>query len=710
MTQLYKTGLKGGGMGIIKLLVILIFISPFILLSISTPMTTEEQFVFGATCIGLAIGLTIFKKTKGPSVFLIIVSMLMSTRYIYFRFSDTLYFDTYLEAFLGISLFIAEVYIWVMLLLNYFQSITPLKREVQPLPEDTTCWPSVDIYIPTYNEPLQVVRDTVLAAQCIEYPVEKMRIYLLDDGRRNEFSAFAMEAGISYIIRPDNSYAKAGNLNNAMKYTNGELICIFDCDHIPTKMFLQSTVGLFIHDPKLALVQTPHHFYSPDPFERNLPTGGTHPNEGALFYGPIQQGNDNWNAAFFCGSCALLRRVALVEINGFATETVTEDAHTALKIQSLGWNTAFIDIPLAAGLATEKLVLHVIQRTRWARGMTQILRIDNPLLKRGLTLPQRLCYLSAMLYYQFSLPRIIFVTAPLAYLFFDLNIIHASAGLVVSYALPHFILSVYVTSLNNGRYRHSFWGEVYDITLSFHLVLPTLLTFFFPHKGKFNVTDKGSTLSRNYFDTRVVRPHIITASLLFIAILFGSVRAIYSDYFEADLSVILLNIFWAIYSLVFLLASIAVARERKQTRNAVRIDVSLPINIHYSSGTVSRTSTRNISMSGCCIIPPDERHHQDPISAIEIALHSYPVTLPSKVIAYDDKNIRIMFNDDMSLDKRRELVRFVFCRADAWISPGWKKDRPLNSFISILLCAFSLILPNFLLPKKYHSKPTGSIS
>lgn len=92
---------------------------------------------------------------------------------------------------------------------------------------------------------------------------------------------------------------------------------------------------------------------------------------------------------------------------------MTEDAHTALKMQRLGWKSAFLDIPLAAGLATERLVLHVIQRTRWARGMTQIFRLDNPLLGRGLTIQQRLCYLSAMLYYQFALPRIAFLTAPL---------------------------------------------------------------------------------------------------------------------------------------------------------------------------------------------------------------------------------------------------------------------------------------------------------
>ena len=120
------------------------------------------------------------------------------------------------------------------------------------------------------------------------------------------------------------------------------------------------------------------------------------PNEGELFYGIVQDGNDFWNATFFCGSCAVLRRTALDEIGGIAVETVTEDAHTSLRMQMNGWNTAYINIPQAAGLATERLSAHVGQRIRWARGMIQILRTDNPLFAPGLKFPQRLCYFNAM--------------------------------------------------------------------------------------------------------------------------------------------------------------------------------------------------------------------------------------------------------------------------------------------------------------------------
>ncbi|SCC12171.1 cellulose synthase (UDP-forming) [Kosakonia oryzendophytica] len=661
---------------------------PVALLVVITPMDSQKQYIFGLISIGILFLLG-FSKKRSISLIMVVMSILLSTRYMYFRLTQTLHFNSEVETILGMGLFLAEVYVWVMLLLSYLQTAWPLKREIVQLPDDMNQWPTVDIYIPTYNEPLDVVRDTVLAAQCIDYPRNKMQIYLLDDGKRREFAVFAADVGVGYITRNDNAHAKAGNLNHAMKLTNGELICVFDCDHVATRIFLQATVGGFLKDPKLALVQTPHYFYSPDPFERNLSLGRDIPNEGSLFYGPIQRGNDNWNATFFCGSCAVIRRSALEEIGGFAVETVTEDAHTALKMQRLGWGSAFLDIPLAAGLATERLVLHVIQRTRWARGMTQIFRLDNPLFGRGLTIQQRLCYLSAMLYYQFALPRIAFLTAPLAYLLFNLNIIHSSASLVFAYALPHLFLSVYVNSRLNGRYRYSFWGEIYDIVLAFHIVLPTVVTMFFPKRGKFNVTDKGGLLNVGYFDFSVVRLHLIIAVLLGAGVIAGLARAFAHDYFGVDPRVIALNVGWGLYSLIFLLAAIAVARETRQTRKTIRIDVDIPVLLHYASGITSRSKTADLSMGGCRVIAPDDRHLNDEIEEVELLLQSGAISIPVNTVASDEEYIRLMF-DDIPLSRRRELVRVVLSRADAWIHPPKPQDNPFRSMATIVRCVFDL--------------------
>src|SRR4029079_5441858 len=141
----------------------------------------------------------------------------------------------------------------------------------------------------------------------------------------------AATVGVAYLARADHAHAKAGNINHALAHTTAEHVAIFDSDHVPTRTFLEMTLGWFRRDPRLGLVQTPHHFYSPDPFERNLGHFRRIPNESELFHRLIQDGNDLWNASFFCGSCAVMRRAALDAIGGIAVETVTEDAHTALR-------------------------------------------------------------------------------------------------------------------------------------------------------------------------------------------------------------------------------------------------------------------------------------------------------------------------------------------------------------------------------------------
>ncbi len=267
---------------------------------IITPLDLVSQALFAALTIMIML-LIKGHASRGVTLILITLSIVVSTRYIWWRLSETLQFGSVLEAFLGIGLILAELYAWLVLVLGYIQTAWPLERSPLALPEDAGLWPTVDLFIPTYNEPLAVVQTTVFGALSVDYPLDRLRIYILDDGRREEFREFAEAVGVGYITRDNNLHAKAGNLNHALSLTDGELVALFDSDHVPTRAFLQLTVGWFMRDPQLALVQTPHHFYSPDPFERNLRAGTTVPNEGQLFYGLIQDGNDLWNAAFFCG-------------------------------------------------------------------------------------------------------------------------------------------------------------------------------------------------------------------------------------------------------------------------------------------------------------------------------------------------------------------------------------------------------------------------
>ncbi|HEX7820592.1 MAG TPA: UDP-forming cellulose synthase catalytic subunit [Sphingobium sp.] len=665
------------------------------LIVITVPLDLNAQWIFAASGI---FGAVLMNRVKSRRATLAIaaLSLLMSTRYIVWRTTSTLEFDNIPAFLLGTGLYLAELYAWIILLLGFVQTSWPLDRPVVEIEGEPDQWPRVDVYIPTYNESLEIVRNTTYAAMDMDYPADRFRVFILDDGRRPEFRAFARQAGCGYLTRNDNLHAKAGNLNAAMKKTDGELIAIFDCDHVPTRAFLQLAVGWFQKDDKLALMQTPHHFYSPDPVQRNLGASDM-PGEGDLFYGSVQKGNDLWNATFFCGSCAIIRREALEQTNGFAGETVTEDAHTALKLQRMGWNTAYLDARLSAGLATERLVLHIGQRIRWARGMTQIFRIDNPLLGRGLSLQQRLCYVNAMLHFQFPLPRIVFLTSPLAYLIAGQSIIHASASMIFAYALPHLFLSLQSSERIQGGDRRPFWGEIYETLLAFHLAKPTIFTLFQPRKGKFNVTDKGDLLDQTYFDFRTVRPHLIAAGLLIFGISFGIVKYLFlQDIFPMQASTLVLNSAWASFSLMILIAAISVARERKQTRQHIRIDAALPVTLYLEDGYVVEGVTENISMGGLAIHLPEGFALQGrTVTDVTLPMNDEALAIPVDTVRIEDRTAQVRFLplEDVRV---RHLVRAVMGRANAWHPTGQHKPisglRALRDILKVDLVTLSRIL------------------
>jgi cellulose synthase (UDP-forming) len=455
----------------------IIALCPMIIL----PLTWKEQAITGAALILLAIFLNAISRSITVTMLLMTFSVFSTLRYGYWRVHQTWEGITSAghlhrrDTIFVLLLLVAEFFAFSTLILGYFQTLRPLKRHPLPLGGNPEDWPTVDVLIPTYNEPLHVVQGTVLAAMAMDYPADKMRVFLLDDGRRVGFRGFATLVGVGYIARNNNAHAKAGNINHALKLLSGEFVAIFDSDHVPARSFLQTALAWFLRDRNLGLLQTPHHFYSPDPFERNLGQFGRVPNEGELFHRLVQDGNDLWNASFFCGSCAVLRRNALDEIGGIAVETVTEDAHTALRMQRQGWNTAYINIPKAAGLATESLAAHIGQRIRWARGMTQILRIENPLFASGLTLVQRLCYFNATTHFLFAIPRLIFLTVPLVYLLFGGVNIYGYTWAIVAYAFPHLVLSNLTNSRIQGRFRYSFWNEIYEVVLRHTFSFPPCL-------------------------------------------------------------------------------------------------------------------------------------------------------------------------------------------------------------------------------------------
>ncbi len=644
-----------------------------VFLCISTPLDTFSQIFFAAALFAMSLLLRRIEGTLA-SLAMISLSIIASSRYLWWRFSYTLNWDHLFDWIWGLMLLGAEIHTWLILVSGYIQTVQPLRRPLAVMTEDTNSWPTVDLFIPTYNEPLDLVRKTILAACEIDYPADRLNIWLLDDGRREEFRLFAESIGIHYLTRPDNRHAKAGNLNHALQRSTGEFVAIFDCDHIPVRSFLQTSLGWFLRDEKLALVQTPHHFYSADPFERNLGTFRVVPNEGELFYGLIQDGNDLWNATFFCGSCAVLRRTPLEEVGGVATETVTEDAHTALKLHRAGYRSAYINLSQAAGLATESLSAHIGQRIRWSRGMAQIFRLDNPFMGKGLSLAQRICYGNAMMHFFGGIPRLIFLTSPLAFLLFHAYVIYASPIAVMSYALLHIGIGSMTNSRIQGKYRYSFWGELYETVLSWYIARPTAAALINPHAGSFNVTAKGGLIEKDFFDLSISTPFISLIVANMVGLAAGGLRILEGP--SDEISTVWLNMLWTFYNLLILGGAIFVASEAKQLRITHRVRMNLPAILHLPDGHLLRCTTEDISMGGAAI-QLTNRQAARPGERVAVSLWrgEEEFVFPAEIIDTLDDRLRLRWNLEDSAQESA-LLQCTFGRADAWID--WSADRPFD--------------------------------
>ena len=346
--------------------------------------------------------------TYGKLIYLALITLL-SLRYFIWRSTETLVYEDPVSFVFMIILYGAELFGFLLFAFGLIVNVAPLNREKKPKKPDMDRLPSVDIFIPTYNEAPELLSITVAAAKQVDYPEGKLNVYVLDDGgteaklsnpnqeareealeRQQLIQNLCREFGAEYRTREKNEHAKAGNVNYAFERTKGDLILVLDADHVPTSDILMRTVGYFQDREDIFLVQTPHFMINADPIERNLDTFRRMPSENEMFYRSIQRGLDFWDASFFCGSAAILRRKALEETGGLSTETITEDAETALTLHAKGWHSVYVARPMVAGLAPETFSGLVVQRTRWAQGMVQILMLRNPLLMPGLTWAQRI--------------------------------------------------------------------------------------------------------------------------------------------------------------------------------------------------------------------------------------------------------------------------------------------------------------------------------
>ena len=469
--------------------------------------------------------------------------------------------------------------------LGAFVNLYPLRREPLKLPEDRSLLPSVDVFVPSYNEDRDLLEVTLLAARNIRYPADKLNVYLLDDGgtaqkrgdpdpekaraalaRHEELKALCAEVGAHYLTRERNEHAKAGNINAALPHTRGELILILDADHVPTVDILENLVGQFLANDNLFLVQSPHFFLNPDPVEKNLQVGESFPGEYEMFYTHGQRGLDFWNASFFCGSAALLRRRCLEEIGGISGETITEDAETALTLHARGYDSAYIHRPMVAGLQPETFSGFIVQRVRWCQGMIQLFRLKNPLFVKGLSFGQRLGYLNSIFYWLFPIPRAIFLLAPSLYLVFGIAFVNISFPRVLTYIIPYLMGVTLVANFFYGKVRWFLVSELYETVqalFSFPVVLKTLIR---PRGATFAVTPKGERLDQEFISD-FARPFYWAIGFAFLSVFAACYRLIA---FPEDYGQTLVALMWESFNIIMLMGALGIVLEKPQRRKEPR--------------------------------------------------------------------------------------------------------------------------------------------
>ena len=325
--------------------------------------------------IGLAVA-PIFPRTSAPArIAMALMAIFFSLRYVTWRATETLApWGWSLDALASWSFFFFEagsivsgISAFVILSRYRNRSADADRGAAEMVVRD----PRVAIFIATYNEEWPVLERTISGALACDYT--NKAIYVLDDGRREWLGARCREMGVAHVTRPDNRDSKAGNINHALAMLRArrdapDYVAVLDADFVPHRDFLTRGLALFA-DPRVGLVQTPQHFFNPDPIQHNLGISRSYPDEQRFFFDYMQPSRDAWGIAVCCGTSSIVRWRALEAIGDFPTSSVTEDYLLTATLAMHGYATVYLNEALSEGLAPEGLREFITQRARWCLGL-----------------------------------------------------------------------------------------------------------------------------------------------------------------------------------------------------------------------------------------------------------------------------------------------------------------------------------------------------
>jgi cellulose synthase (UDP-forming) len=462
--------------------------------------------------------------------------------------------------------------------------------------------PSVDVFIPTYNESIEVLEKTITGALCIDYP--NFKIWILDDGRRPWLLDLCKSKGIGYLTRAENTHAKAGNINHALTKTNAEFFAIFDADFIPQRNFLIRTMGFFA-DPRIGVVQVPHAFYNYDPTQSSLALQKALPDDQRFFFEAVMPSRDGWDAAFCCGSNSVTRREALRAVgDALPTDSITEDMLLSLTLLRKGYITRYLCERLAFGLAPEGLKAFFVQRKRWARGAMQILYLATGPLGRQLSLMQRLLFLPTHWLSQ-SLVLLLTLIAPIVYLWTGvLPMVNVTPEAILYYLLPMLLAVASGLWAFAPRHYFPFAAQVHGTFQSFKILPTVLVTIARPFDHVFKVTPKGAGARASDYDRQIFWTSASLMGLTILGLLVNS---------QPDLRIIgqsgllLIVAGWSAINVVVLFLVCMMSLQAPVRRGEERFKLDEPVWIFAANGALSTGRIMDISLSGVAIVADENR-------------------------------------------------------------------------------------------------------
>lgn len=515
----------------------------------------------------LLISFLAYKINNKNVKLLIIVDIIISTIYILWRGTVIPTNLGIVSFILGLILFVCE-FIGFMNFMNFqfifFGKYKIIRKDLSVYNLDEA--PLVDVLICTYNESLQLLEKTIIASTQMAYPKNKFKVYVCDDGRRDELKALCKKYGVNYITREDNQGAKAGNINNALKYIKGDLFLVLDADMIPKKEFLQKTIGYF-EDENLAFVQTPQCYYNKDMYQSNLKK--YIPNEQDFFMRDVQEARAYRGAVLHVGTNAVFRRKFIDEIGGYPTCSITEDMAVGMLLQAKGYDSIFINKVLVLGLSASTFGELVKQRDRWCRGNIQVFKHYNPFILKGLTPAQRICYVDGVLYWFSNLIKMFYIIVPILFLSTGIHFVESGFAELLNMTIPYILVQIFIFRILSPKSRRYMWTHYYEMAMAPHLSL-SIIKEMFGFEVNFNVTSKDIEIDRGYYEYDVVKPHLLILILGLLSLFIG-LKLVEKGYIIKY--AYYLNAFLNIFNLIGIMRSLRVAYQVKVSEDEDRASI-----------------------------------------------------------------------------------------------------------------------------------------